>query len=43
MYAHAQDFAASEELLLAIPKAFFPTTTEQATDNRLSCVLMNSM
>jgi hypothetical protein len=43
IYAHAQDFAASDELLLAILKAFFSTITEQTTDNRLSCVLMNSL
>jgi hypothetical protein len=31
IYAHAQDFAASDELLLAILKAFIPQLNKQQT------------
>jgi hypothetical protein len=41
--AHAQDFTASDELLLATLKAFIPPPLNKHQDNRLSCVLMNSM
>jgi hypothetical protein len=43
IYAHAQDFAVSDELLLAILKAFIPLPPNKQTINRLSCVLTNSM
>jgi hypothetical protein len=35
IYAHAQDFSAGDELLLAIVKAFFPTTTEETTNKKV--------
>jgi hypothetical protein len=43
IYAHAQDFSAGDELLLAILKAFIPQLLNKTTDSRLSCVLKNSM
>jgi hypothetical protein len=44
IYAHAQDFSAGGELLLAILKAFIPIplNKQQTIDNSLSYVLMNS-
>jgi hypothetical protein len=42
IYAHAQDFAAREELLLAILKSCIPQPVNEQ-DNRLSSVLINSV
>jgi hypothetical protein len=42
IYAHAQDFSAGDELLLAILKAFIPVTLNKQQANRLARVLMNS-
>jgi hypothetical protein len=41
--AHAQDFAASDELLLAILKAFIPQPLNKQRTSGFSCVLMNSV
>jgi hypothetical protein len=43
IYAHAQVFAASDELLLAILKTFIPQPLNKQQTDRLSRVLMNSM
>jgi hypothetical protein len=43
IYAHAQDFSAGDEFATSHPESIYSTTTEQTTDNRFSCVLMNSM
>jgi hypothetical protein len=42
-YAHAQNFAASDELLLAILKTLNPQPLKKQQTDRLSRVLMNSM
>jgi hypothetical protein len=42
IYAHAQDFAGSD-VATSHPESIYSTTTDQTTDNRLTCVLMNSL